>query len=228
MEPRIAIPETELVMDNYMYALKMLGARPALVDGRVDLGEFDGLLLPGGADINPSRYGEENAGSEGIDDIRDELQMRTLGYFAEAKRPVLGICRGMQVVNVFFGGTLIQHLDPNSRHSRAPGSDQDRVHKIVSAKGSWIASLYGDEFYANSAHHQAVGRLGTGLRAVAVSGDGVVEALVHEMLLVYGVQWHPERMCFSHIRNDTVDGSRVLRFFLEKCAGHAAHIIENL
>jgi putative glutamine amidotransferase len=215
---RIAIPEPWVVIDNYKNAMTELGAEPVVVDDlNCDPADYDGLLLPGGADVNPARYGMENTASAGIDDERDELQFTVLDRFAKAGKPVFGICRGHQVINVYFGGTLIQHLPTSDCHRRDPGSEQDKVHKNTAEAGSFAAELYGTEFYTNSAHHQAADRIGEGLRVVMRAEDGTVEALCHESKPVWSLQWHPERMCYAHHREDTVDGSIVLKFFVEQC-----------
>lgn len=214
---KIAIPEWDSInMKNYLDVFWKLGAVPELTGMQDAPGDYDGLLLPGGADVNPLRYGQENTSSIGINDGRDELQLACLRGFVEAGKPVLGICRGLQVINVFFGGTLIQHLASSSRHSRE-GADEDKVHNNKSMAGSFTTDIYGTEFYTNSSHHQAADRLGEGLQAAMESDDGVVEAMQHESLPIYCVQWHPERMCFARRREDTVDGSRVFMFFLDEC-----------
>ena len=138
----------------------------------------------------------------------------------KAGKPVLGICRGLQVINIYFGGDLIQDLGEKNECHRRTG-DQDKVHRSITKPGTWLEELYGTEYPTNSAHHQAVGTVGTGLETVSLSEDSVVEALVHTSLPVYSVQWHPERMCFANRRDDTVDGSRVIRFFLDVCAKKA-------
>lgn len=211
---RIAIPSGGDAALNYRAALAALGAEPALVERDCEAENFDGLLLPGGGDLAPWRFGQENCGSEEIDEELDTLQFAVLDRFVKAGKPVLGICRGHQVINVYFGGDLVQDLGvKNACHRRVHG--QDRLHLCRAEADSWIGALYGTEFVTNSAHHQAVGCLGTGLRAVSWSEDDVVEALAHEKLPVCSVQWHPERLCFAHANSEAVDGSRVLQWFLE-------------
>ena len=146
----------------------------------------DGLLLPGGGDLEPWRYGQENTASRGLEPRRDREELELLDWFMARKRPVLGICRGMQVINVYFGGTLAQDIPG---HSQFGG--QDRFHRVRSIPSP--LSVYCGEV-VNSAHHQAVDCLGSGLEAVQWAPDGVVEALCHRRLSVWGVQWHPERM----------------------------------
>ena len=233
--PKVAIPEIGQDLTNYLAAAAAAGMEPVVVSvrspeaeqtGFVEIQRFreadcDGLLLPGGGDVNPARYGQINQGSFLISDALDELQLELLERFVRCEKPVFGICRGAQLINVFFGGTLIQHLPTAFRHARN-AEEPDKVHGAEAEKGSWIAELYGTAFAHNSAHHQAVDRLGEGLAVSSrCAEDGVVEALRHRSLPVYGVQWHPERMCLAHRRDDTVDGLSVFRFFCDVCAGGA-------
>lgn len=213
---RIAIPTNRpQAVVNYVNALAELDAHGET--GRCfDPSEYDGLLLPGGCDVNPARYGKDRIPQETVDDDLDALQFEVLDRFLAAGRPVFGICRGHQLLNVAFGGTLIQHLPCAENHMSFP-TGEDNTHSTHIEQGSFLYRIYGAECAVNSTHHQGVECPGKGLRAVMYSEDGVIEALEHESLPVWSVQWHPERMCFSHKRNDTVDGSLVFRFFLDHC-----------
>ncbi|MBQ6372891.1 MAG: gamma-glutamyl-gamma-aminobutyrate hydrolase family protein [Clostridia bacterium] len=205
-------------VDNYLIALDACGAG-AVAGADFDPDAFDGLLLPGGGDIDPERYGEKMiAECAEPNEALDDMQIRVLERFVQAKKPVLGICRGIQVINVCFKGSLVQHIAQHDRHT-CDETGADRVHAVLANEGSFLETLYGDRFFVNSAHHQAVKTLGKGLRLAAVSDDGVPEAVFHEALPVFGVQWHPERMAFSRRRADTVDGEPLFRFFLNLCTG---------
>ena len=210
---KIAIPVLDMPTANYENALRELGARPVVIKEVCDPQEYDGLLLPGGDDVDPARFGQEINGSLGISPELDALQFEVLDRFVEAGKPVLGICRGHQVINIYFGGDLIQDLGEKNECHRRTG-DQDKVHRSITKPGTWLEELYGTEYPTNSAHHQAVGTVGTGLETVSLSEDSVVEALVHTSLPVYSVQWHPERMCFSYAQETVADGSRLLSYFL--------------
>ena len=213
---RIAVPTNRpQAVVNYLDALAQLGARGET--GRCfDPSAFDGLLLPGGWDVNPSRYGRERLSLETVDDDLDALQFETLDRFLAADRPVFGICRGHQLLNIAFGGTLIQHLPGAENHMSLP-SGEDNVHRTRTGQDSFVYRIYGAGCTVNSSHHQGVERPGEGLRPVMYSEDGVIEALEHDSLPVWSVQWHPERMCFRHRRSDAADGSAVIRFFLDQC-----------
>ena len=186
---------------NYIAALESLGAT-------VERDEPDAcgaLLLPGGGDIHPRFYGQVPAGAMDIDEDRDKYEFALFRRFFSAGKPILGICRGAQVINVALGGTLRQHVDG---HSQLHGAD--RLHTVL-ADDALLRGLYGDRFTANSAHHQAIDLLGGGLRVIARAEDGVVEAVRHETLPLLAVQWHPERL--------GENGAALLRAFLESLRG---------
>lgn len=177
---------------------------------------YDGLVLAGGGDMDPARFGQEDRGSRDIDRARDKAELALLDAFCGAEKPVLAVCRGHQMVNVWLGGDLIQDLGPElvPFHQRAGG---DQTHLVRAEKGSLLHRLYGPVFPVNSSHHQALGRLGRGLAATAWSEDGVVEAVEHDTLPIISVQFHPERMTGMLARPDTVDGGRIFRAFLGLC-----------
>lgn len=214
---RIAVPTNKPPqrVGNYLDALAQLGALGEAGRSFVPA-DWDGLLLPGGWDVNPARYGKAGIPEETVDDELDGIQFETLDRFLAVGKPVFGICRGHQLLNVAFGGTLIQHLPGAENHMALPGGG-DNVHRARTAPDSFAGRIYGAGCTVNSSHHQGVELPGKGLKAVMWSEDGVIEALEHESLPVWSVQWHPERMCFSRKRDDTADGSPVIRFFLEQC-----------
>lgn len=215
---KIAIPGREGDIFDYMMALLQLDAHPVAIWDEYDVNEFDGLLLPGGLDIHPSRYGQQDIACGPTDETLDEIQFTAAQRFIEAGKPVFGICRGHQLLNVYFGGTLFQHINNAQAHTKL--EYVDNVHASTAAEGSYLHALYGAEFSVNSAHHQAVDTLAEGMQVVQWANDGTVEAMHHTSLPIYSVQWHPERMCFTYAREDTVDGSKVLAFFLNICREH--------
>ena len=213
---RIAVP-LKGEESQYEKALKALGAEPVQVWEDADPAAFDGILMPGGGDVEPSRFGAEDRGSRRIDKELDRVQFAALDRFVRAGKPVMGICRGLQVVNVYFGGTLIQDIYRAKVHARAEGEIPFKKHGAFAEPGSLFEKLYGSSFRVNSSHHQACGKVGEGLRVVMRSNDGYVEALVHDRLPVIATQWHPERMCFELAEPDLVDGALILRAFLNLC-----------
>ncbi len=160
---------------------------------------LDGLILQGGADIHPSSYGEKPTHTRGaVDSIRDRFELELLRAFAGAGKPVFGICRGMQLINIALGGTLYQdlQLDGATSESHAVVEAYDEhVHGLHFAKDGWLCARYGGApgGRVNSIHHQGVRKLGEGLVAEAFSDDGVVEAIRRaDGSFLLGVQWHPE------------------------------------
>lgn len=178
--------------------------------------DYDGLILCGGNDVNPEYYGEDIDGAVNIDYERDKVEFALLKAFVEAKKPVMGICRGSQLINIFFGGTLHQHLENANEHTSF--ADYAITHKVNAVKGSIAEKLYGNDFMANSLHHQAVKKTGEGLVVTMMSADNtVVEGFEHKVLPIFATQWHPERMCFSKRNEETVDGSAIFDYFIQMC-----------
>ena len=175
---------------NYRAALESVGLRPVVSRSLMAALGCGGLLLPGGGDIHGTLPPEETF---------------LLRAFWEAHRPILGICRGMQALNVFRGGTL---LDDIPGHQLPEG---DMVHP-TRAEGL-PAALLGSSPPVNSNHHQAVDRVGEGLRLCQWAPDGTAEALVAPGRPVLGVQWHPERQSFARRRADATDAAPVFRWF---------------
>jgi putative glutamine amidotransferase len=199
-KPRIGLTLAHPNEDNrkshgrYRDALEAAGAEVvALYPGDTVPTDIDGLLLAGGYDIAPERYGADNEGSHHIDPGRDELEINAARIAIERDIPVLGICRGFQMLNVVHGGQLLQDIPDHD-----PPLDQDGgvLHEIRPTQGSRLARATGSEQQTvNSYHHQAVTReiLGDGLE-VTVEVDGLVEAFeATARRWVVGVQWHPER-----------------------------------
>jgi putative glutamine amidotransferase len=161
---------------------------------------LDGLLLTGGDDMDPACYGEENrCDTSIIHPDRDRFELALLRFARERRLPVLGICRGFQVMNVHFGGSLYQDLSlrPGTGAHKSDESNVYLPHPVRIAEGTRLHSLAGrGVIEVNSRHHQIVNRLAPGLIPAAVAEDGVIEAFEspEEPRFLLGVQWHPERM----------------------------------
>jgi len=160
-----------------------------------------GIVLTGGGDVGPERYGE-SARTErlyGVEPARDELEIALVHAALDAGVALLAVCRGVQILNVALGGTLVQDLEEAGyrRHS-VPEHEYDVAHVVLVEPDSVLASLVGTHYGVNSLHHQAVERPAEGARVVARSEDGVIEALEGRGFLA--VQWHPERMLDSDER----------------------------
>lgn len=188
---KIAVLGRKETSANYENYIRLASAEPIVSLCAADLSECDALILPGGGDITPAFFGERNSGSVNIDTELDILQIQALDLFLEKQKPILGICKGMQLINIVFGGNVIQHLKSASVHSGV----KDLYHSTTISESSCLYELYGKSAFVNSAHHQAVGRIGKGLCPIQwCDSDGCVEAIVHESLPILGLQWHPERL----------------------------------
>lgn len=218
MSPRILISAgTPAAAENYENAVRAAGGVPVVrCYPPADTG-FDGLLLCGGGDLDPLLYGQESRGSQPPDPERDRTELALVRAWLEAGKPILGICRGTQVLNVALGGTLVQDLGPDLVPFHT-WDQQDKVHPIRTQEGSLLHRLYGPLCAVNSAHHQAADRPGEGLRVTARSEGGVAEGLELPGRPVLGVQFHPERMTGALRRCDTVDGGAIFQWFLDCCS----------
>jgi putative glutamine amidotransferase len=203
-------PNSFLVSQAYVTALVAAGATPFIVPHlfseallRPLYDRADGLLLAGGQDVDPSRYGAERHPALGYtEDGRDFIEL-TLARWALAEgKPVLGVCRGMQLLNVAAGGTLVQDIGAccttTINHDLGPAAPRDHhAHDVRIAPGSRLAQSVGAaSLSVNSLHHQAVETLGAGLAASAWAPDGIVEGIegVAQTAFALGVQWHPESL----------------------------------
>lgn len=169
-----------------------------------DLKKCDGIVLTGGEDVHPRFYNKPElykyCYEDDISETRDEFEWKILEYTEANDVPVLGICRGLQIANVFFGGTLIPDIPiwGKFNHSKLP-DDSDRYHEVQVDPSSWLYGLIGEEKgVINSNHHQSAEMIGNGLVVSAISPDGVIEAVErkdpHNGPFLCLIQWHPERM----------------------------------
>lgn len=188
---------------RYVEAVTRAGGRAVLLppdDGAVQetVEALDGLLLIGGADVDPALYGAApHPRTSGVRPERDRAELGLLGAALALRLPVLGVCRGMQVLNVALGGTLHQHLPEVVGHEghRPAKRGSFNPHKVTLALGSRIHRILGSEVTGASYHHQGIATLGEGLRAVGHTGDGTIEAVESDDpdQFLFGVLWHPEQ-----------------------------------
>jgi putative glutamine amidotransferase len=206
MSPIIGIAPCRSLPD-YVESVRRAGGEPRVLDPVKDspdrvAAEIDGLLLTGGVDVDPARYGEERHPTVNLEPDRDAFEFALLSQAREARLPVFGICRGLQVMNVAMGGTLVQDIP-----SQSPGSLEHTIasppcaiaHEIWVSRGSRLWNLMqekmagGDGCSVNSRHHQAVKQVAPGFEVTATAPDGVVEAIeCATSTFCLGVQWHPE------------------------------------
>lgn len=204
---------------TYAHAIAAAGGRS--VGGYLPqqelLAQCDGLVLGGGGDVEPAWYGQENWACDTVDGERDRRERQLIRLALEKKIPILGICRGMQLLNVVFGGDLIQHIGDS--HSMTQG--QYRLHPTRTLPRSQLDRLYGTEPMTNSGHHQVIGRLASGLQATQWAWDGVIEGIEHLTLPILAVQWHPEQLCPPKKPTEAVSGEPLFRWFLHRCVAQS-------
>ncbi|MCL6615096.1 MAG: gamma-glutamyl-gamma-aminobutyrate hydrolase family protein [Firmicutes bacterium] len=192
--------------EDYVRAVLAAGGRPILLPaeallaaGEEPVARCDGFLLSGGGDLDPRLFGQEpHPKNSRPDPARDRAEIALVRRAIEAGRPLLCICRGLQILNVTLGGDLIQDL-PSSGY---PGHEQAEprwvtTHLVLPERGTLLAEIMPEPAMVNSFHHQAVGRLAPPLVAAARSPDGIVEAAELPGRPVLGVQWHPEN--YAHL-----------------------------
>ena len=205
--PLIAIVGRSKDTHNYENALRTLGVSFITTLDLREAEQATHLLLPGGGDITPAFFGQNNHGSHNIDTELDILQIQALSSFMAQKKPVLGICKGLQIINVHLGGTINQHIVTADTHERKGHDKQHNVYHSGLNRRNFFFQLYGTSTPVNSAHHQAIDLLGRDLAVVCRAGDNIVEGIMHTTLPIIAVQWHPER-----IMDD--GGERLIRYFL--------------
>ncbi len=212
--PTFVHPQTDLytLAPYYPDGVAKAGGQSAVVPAvatgleAADLmARFDGLILSGGDDLDPSLYEQDNTASHQPDKEADESDIRLLHAAIAQDKPILAICRGAQVANVALGGSLHQDIwgtsvsHPARHSSDDPVADADQFlanrHTVTIEPGSILATILGSTTTeTNSLHHQSVDRAADGLRVVGTADDGIVEALEHESHPLLAVQWHPERL----------------------------------
>lgn len=196
-----------VVEAGYLKASRVAGALPMVLSPLDDLAtrhrifcRVSGLLLSGGEDVDPGRYGQEPSGARSVSPERDAMELDLVARAIEHGIPILAICRGIQLLNVALGGTLFQDLFTQ----RGQDIDHDRyrefdghIHSIHTSGPEFLSTVFSAEtFVQNSAHHQGIDRLSPELTAVAWAEDGLVEAVEYRApgsAWTCGVQWHPER-----------------------------------
>lgn len=217
--------ESYWMLPGYIKVLEQCGALPIMLPLTSDEDELaqslklcDGLLLTGGHDVDPALYHEQPKAVCGVPcKERDDMEQKLLGWALEKNLPVFGICRGIQFLNAYLGGTLYQDLpteyDSTIEHHMAPPYDRT-AHKVTVLADTVLAGILGEgELPVNSYHHQAVRDLAPGVTKMAISEDGLVEAIsVDGQKFAVGVQWHPE---FSYENN--AQSLKLVQAFVDAC-----------
>ena len=218
--PRMSTdPELTTAQSKYVESLARAGAEVhwvALSDPDAAVAEAltcDGLLLPGGGDIDPKFYGQERIPACGEPNVlRDTAEPLLLRAFLAADKPVLAICRGIQLMNVALGGDLYQDIKP---FEHVPHNDHwGKIHTITVRRDTLLSRILGqDTVLVNSQHHQAVDKVAPGLVLSALSEDGIVEGIEKpDAKFCLGVQWHPESLCAV-----CEEHAKIFTNFIERC-----------
>jgi len=212
---------------TYLRALKAAGAIPVVLPLEADddelrqlADEFDGFLFTGGPDVHPFLFGEETQVHCGnVSEARDGMELGLLPFILEKRKPVLGICRGIQVLNIAMGGTIWQDIFSMTKQEfpiahTQPFAYHMPSHTVLLTQGTLLHEIAGmDTLRVNSLHHQAVKDLGKGLIASAYSPDHLIEALeMPGYTFFVGVQWHPE-----YLWEERVEAFRLFKRFVESC-----------
>jgi putative glutamine amidotransferase len=202
---RIGITTSDTNFQNYPNWISGEGVEVVLLSyeqkNRQDFSSCDGFVLTGGIDVHPAFYQnarEDYPNTTVFNESRDLFEMQVFEYARQQNKPVLGICRGLQLVNIALGGNLIQDLQENGFENHRKGPEGDTEHKIEVREGTLLAQISGVQHgFVNSAHHQGLDQIADGLKVSAFSEDGVVEAIEYKdanKSFLLAVQWHPERM----------------------------------
>lgn len=215
MKPKILISRSPESSGLYEAAVEKAGGEALSFHCPDPEMAFDALILAGGGDMDPSEFDEPNLGSVEIDRPRDQVELALVNRCVSENKPILGICRGQQVLNIALGGTIYQDMNPPMLDIHAQKENgESRYHPIGIGIYTMLHDLYGDEIVVNSSHHQAVFKLGQGLYKTAWDENGVVEGLQHSILPFWAVQFHPEQMNGA---DGGPDGQKIFDFFLDQC-----------
>lgn len=194
----------------------MMALSPECVDVYAELA--DGLLLSGGRDVGPQRYNQEKKYDSVVTDpMRDELEWALVKAFEAKKKPIFGICRGIQTMNTYFGGTLYQDIPTELGGNHSGGVNHDLKMK----EDSILGKLFGESMVINSYHHQVIDKIAPNFVPTAWSDAGgheIIEAIEHESLPYWGVQWHPESMSGETTNPvECVDSLPMFVYFIKQC-----------
>lgn len=217
----------DYVNKHYSDSIIKIGGTPIilpLTDDEKTISKYidliDGLILTGGDDVNPQLFHEESLPETQIPDPkRDSFDILLIKYAIQKNIPILGVCRGMQLLNIYFGGSLYQDLKYNKevylKHLQGENSPHIPVHKVIPVKDSFLDKIFTDDLWVNSFHHQSIKEVGDSLQISAKSNDNVIEAVeyIDDDHFLLGVQWHPEMM---YSQGDNGDMKKLFQYFMDR------------
>lgn len=212
--------EVHYAHTHYIDAIIRAGGIPVFLPiGNIDdinqMTCFDGLLVTGGIDVNPMYYHESCHFLLGESDgYRDQYEISLIKEFEKQRKPILGICRGLQIINVAYGGTLYQDNRLKSENIQQHVQKERRdypIHSIHIEQKSFLSPIFGEQAYVNSFHHQSIKQTAKDFKVIAKSDDDIIEAIEHIHLPIYAVQFHPEKM-----ENDE-KMNMIFNMFVQKC-----------
>lgn len=212
------------INNAYLHSIEQAGGIPICIPNATEetvetlLSRIDGLLLIGGADIDPFLFGEEPHAKIGsVVRDRDDSDLLLMNHAFKKQMPILGVCRGQQVMNVALGGTIIQDIPSqvdNALLHKQPSKRGELAHSVEVLTPKFKGIFETETFRVNTFHHQSVGKLGDGLKLSAVAKDGIIEGIEHESHpYCVSVQWHPEELAI----NGDVYAQRLFKSFVEAC-----------
>lgn len=204
--------QATFVSQFFLDAIYEAGGIPAILpvidfkDIPVYVDSYDGFLLTGGQGVSPFLYGEDplpNMGQTSL--IRDKFELEFVKQLKKIGKPILGVCRGMQVINVALGGSLYQNINfyydgPVIKHLQVPTKDTQATHLVSLKNDTYLSEVFGDKVLVNSLHQQAIKQISCELEVIAHTSDGIIEAVqsIDKQHKIFGVQWHPEMLFKSY------------------------------
>lgn len=194
---------------GYIEGVQNAGGIPLLLPitnpdyAKIYVSQIDKLILAGGQDVSPEIYGQTKNATGNYSKARDDFEQALITETLKQGKPIFAVCRGMQLVNVYFGGTLHQEIGPLSdvEHMQDPIPREEPSHDLLLEKTSSLHTIYGNQGKINSFHHQAVDSLGEELQVTGRCSDGMIESIENKKRHLLGVQWHPD-FAYSHLKQE--------------------------